>query len=78
MTRGRDLGDEYRRKTLNYELWREKADHLLEVAGFIKPKIIEMWDGLNAGKIQYLEEHYITIYFMLVSYALENLLKLSL
>lgn len=65
--------DEFISKTLDETLWIEKAEHLLEVASFIEPRINEMWSRVQDG--EFVKEHYITIYFMLVSYALENLLK---
>ena len=70
---GKDHTDEFISKTLDYTLWIEKAEHLLEVASFIEPRIREMWREVQKGGI--IKEHYITTYFMLVSYALENLLK---
>ena len=51
----------------------QKAEDLLEVASFIEPRIEEMWSEVQKGG--FVKEHYITTYFMLVSYALENLLK---
>jgi hypothetical protein len=65
---------EFITKTLDHTLWIQKADDLLEVASFIEPRIEEMWSAvLQDGG--FVKEHYITTYFMLVSYALENLLK---
>lgn len=61
-------------KALDWELWVEKANELIEVASFIKPHINEKaWDENRERTL--FKEHYITIYFMLMSYALENLLK---
>lgn len=68
-----DFESEYKKKTLDYELWIAKAEELLEVAGFLEPEIEKMWAEMMEGG--FLREHYITIYFMLSSYALENLLK---
>ena len=70
---GKDYTDELISKTLDYTLWIEKAEHLLEVASFIEPRIREMWSEVQDGG--FIKEHYITTYFMLVSFALENLLK---
>jgi hypothetical protein len=69
----KDYIDEFIRKTLDDTLWIEKADHLLEVASFIEPRIDEMWSQVRIGGP--IKQHYITTYFMLVAYALENLLK---
>jgi hypothetical protein len=68
-----DFESEYKEKTLDYELWITKAEELLEVAGFLEPEIEKMWAEMREGG--FLKEHYITTYFMLTSYALENLLK---
>jgi len=65
-----DFESEYKRKILNYSLWSKKAEELLEVAGFLEPKIDKMWEEMRSFK-----EHYMTTYFILVSYALENFLK---
>jgi len=64
---------EYQEKILDYALWIEKADQLLEVASFLKPEIEKTWGEMTKGGL--IKEHYITTYFMLTSYALENLLK---
>ena len=68
-----DFESEYKEKTLDYELWIAKAEELLEVARFLEPEIEKMWAEMRGGG--FLKEHYITTYFMLGSYALENLLK---
>lgn len=68
-----DFENEYKEKTLDYKLWISKAEELLEVAGFLEPEIEKMWAEMREGGP--LKEHYITTYFMLSSYALENLLK---
>lgn len=68
-----DFESEYKKKTLDYELWVAKAEELLEVACFLEPEIEKMWAEMREGR--FLKEHYITTYFMLSSYALENLLK---
>lgn len=68
-----DFESEYKEKTLDYNLWIAKAEELLEVAGFLEPEIEKMWVEMRKGG--FLEEHYITTYFMLISYAVENLLK---
>jgi len=65
--------DRFIKNILDHELWIEKADQLLEVASFVEPRIYETWDEVRKGG--FLKEHYITTYFMLVAYALENLLK---
>ena len=69
----KDLELEYEDKILDYKLWIIKAEELLEVAAFLEPEIMKMWEKMREGES--LKEHYITTYFMLSSYALENLLK---
>ena len=68
-----DFESEYKEKILDYKQWIDKAEELLEVAGFLEPKIEKMWAEMREGG--FIKEHYITTYFMLSSYALENLLK---
>jgi hypothetical protein len=68
-----DFESEFKEKILNYKLWITKAEELLEVAGFLEPEIEKMWAEMREGG--FIKEHYITTYFMLSSYALENLLK---
>lgn len=68
-----DFESEFKEKILDYEQWISKAEELLEVADFLEPKLKKMWAEMIEGG--FLKEHYITIYFMLSSYALENYLK---
>lgn len=60
------------KKAIDWELWVEKADQLIKVADLIKPHINKnAWNTMQ-GKVRL---EYYPIYFMLISYALENLLK---
>ena len=68
-----DFKSEYKEKTLDYKQWITKAEELLEVADFLEPEIKKMWVEMREGGV--LKEHYITTYFMLISFALEDLLK---
>lgn len=70
----KDHIEKFVKKALDWELWVEKADELIEVASLIKPSISEKAWNEKREKILF-KEHYFTIYFMLMSYALENLLK---
>lgn len=70
----KDHIEEFIKKALDWELWVKKADELIEVASLIKPHINEKAWNENRERTLF-KEHYITIYFMLMSYALENLLK---
>lgn len=68
-----DFESEYKEKIPDYKLWIDKAEELLEVADLLEPEITKMWGKMREGGS--IKEHYITTYFMLSSYALENLLK---
>lgn len=70
----KDHIEKFVEKALDWELWVEKANELIEVASLIKPHIDEKAWNENRERTLF-KEHYITIYFMLMSYALENLLK---
>lgn len=70
----KDHIEKFLEKALDWELWVKKADELIEVALLIKPHIDEKAWNENRERTLF-KEHYITIYFMLMSYALENLLK---
>ena len=70
----KDHIEKFVEKALDWELWVEKANELIEVASLIKPHIDEKAWNENQERTLF-KEHYITIYFMLMSYALENLLK---
>jgi hypothetical protein len=64
--------EKFVKKALDWELWVEKADELIKVADLIKPHIDRnAWNKMQ-GKVRL---EYYPIYFMLISYALENLLK---
>jgi len=70
----KDHIEKFVKKALDWELWVEKADELIEVAALIKPHIDQKaWNEKRERTL--LKEHYFAVYFMLMSYALENLLK---
>jgi hypothetical protein len=69
----KDYTDEFIRRTLDYTLWIEKAEHLLEAANLLEPRIEGLRTEVKNGG--FITEHYFTTYFMLASYAVENLLK---
>jgi hypothetical protein len=64
----------YKKRLLDYEEWVLKADQLLDAAGLFEGKIHETWDNCRNGTSKY-DDRFISIYFMLSSYAIENLLK---
>lgn len=70
----KDHIEKFVKKALDWKLWVEKAEELIEVAGLIKPHIDQKaWNEKRERTL--LKEHYFAVYFMLMSYALENLLK---
>jgi len=70
----KDHIEKFVKKALDWELWVKKAEELIEVASLIKPHIDEKaWNEKRERTL--LKEHYFAVYFMLMSYALENLLK---
>jgi len=70
----KDHIEKFVKKALDWKLWVEKAEELIEVASLIKPHIDEKAWNEKRGRTL-LKEHYFAVYFMLMSYALENLLK---
>jgi hypothetical protein len=71
---------------LNPRLWVAKADDLLEASKLLEPHLRQFWSVIttnaNEGQLEKGSEHPSTLppnvhgpYFILVSYALENLLK---
>ncbi|MBM4330510.1 MAG: hypothetical protein FJ117_04655 [Deltaproteobacteria bacterium] len=67
--------DKYKELLLDHREWKRKADHLLEVAALFQEKIKDTWANWSSGRKPEASDHFITIYFMLTSYALENLFK---
>ncbi|MFH1317733.1 MAG: hypothetical protein ABIH71_01790 [Candidatus Omnitrophota bacterium] len=65
--------DKYRELLLDYRLWKEKADYLYKSAKLLKPEIEKDWQELKKGKV--FNNQFSSIYFMLSSFAIENLLK---
>ncbi len=62
--------------------WIRKANDLLESANLIEPKVLELWKSYRenlGGKSDILKtDHYIGRYFMLIAFAVENLLNASI
>ena len=62
--------------------WIRKAKDLLESANLIEPKVVELWENyrgnLNGETQEHMPDHYIGTYFMLIAFAVENLLKASI
>lgn len=59
--------------------WIRKAKNLLESAKLIEPEVIRLWKNyrryINGKTDKLLTDYYQGTYFMLVAYAVENLLK---
>lgn len=69
-------------KLLSENAWANKCDDLLEAASLLEPMVNKFWENwkevftdksLMKQKYKYLK--YLGTYFMLISYAIENLLK---
>lgn len=65
--------EKYKEILLDISLWEEKADYLYEAAELLKPYLDIEWDKLRKGDL--ITFHYFSLYFMLSSFAIENLLK---
>jgi len=59
---------------LDPEQWVLKAHQLLDAAGLFETKIHETWDDWRNGTQKY-DDRFLSIYLMLSSYAIEDLLK---
>jgi len=64
----------YKKRLLDHAEWLLKADQLLDAACLFERKIHETWDDWRNRTLKY-DDRFISIYFMLSSYAIENLLK---
>lgn len=69
----------YKRDLLNARQWIDRGDVLLECAKMLEAEVNELWTSwrrhLKSEKISITGGKYTGIYFMLVSYAVENFLK---
>lgn len=70
---------EYKRNLLSNHKWIDKANALIDSAALLEQKVIEFWESwrshLQDNSIRIKSDKYIGIYFMLISYAIENFLK---
>lgn len=59
--------------------WLYKAKDLIETARLLEPGIAKTWENLHAHsqdqKVPLIANHYIAPYFMLMAFAIENILK---
>lgn len=69
----RDQSEDFRRVVLDPEAWRKRAGALIEAAELIAPKIDEFWQGVRTRRSW--DDAGVAVYFMLCSFALENLVK---
>ena len=71
--------ENYKRDLLNPHKWKEKGDVLLEVSIKMEPEVVDFWETwrkhLKDDTVRLKGEKYSGIYFMLVSYAIENYFK---
>lgn len=69
----------YSARLLDINAWIKEADILLCSASLLELKVIKIWDELKAiyqgQKSQPINTGYIGTYFMLISFAIENILK---
>lgn len=74
--------DIYKTKAFDEGSWIECANSLLESARLLEPKILELWDNYNAHandhSVKLRQDHYNGPYFMLMAFAVENILKAAL
>jgi len=63
----------FRAALLDPEAWHSSAHALIEAAELLEPKIDEFWQGVRTGRSW--SDGGVAVYFMLCSFALENLLK---
>jgi len=70
---------EYKTNLLSNHKWIDKANSLLDSATLLETKVTEFWESwrrhLQDDSIRIKSDKYLSIYFMLTSYAIENLLK---
>lgn len=66
--------NKYGELLLDYSLWEKKSDYLYESAKLLESKIENDWRQSQNGSKPF-DYHYSSIYLMLSSFAIENLLK---
>jgi len=71
--------EDYKRDILNPKKWTEKGDVLLEVAIKLEPEVVDFWKTwrkhLKDNSIRLKSDKYSGIYFMIISYVIENYFK---
>lgn len=68
-----DHSKNFRAAVLDPEAWKSSARALIQAAEVLEPKIDEFWQGVRTGRSW--NDGGVAVYFMLCSFALENLLK---
>lgn len=72
----------YKAKAFDEDSWLECAVNLLETAKLLEPKIGELWENYRAHlkdrNVVLKQDHYNGPYFMLIAYAIGNLLKAAI
>ena len=79
----REIKEYYYSKLLDYQQWKLKGEQLIAAAELLEPKIqeyfIDLSDWANKKKAYpVMDDRYNSTYFMLMSFAIENLLKAML
>jgi hypothetical protein len=72
----RDYSKQFQAMVLDPEAWRGSARALIEATAMLEPKIDEFWRGVKLRRSW--NDGGVAVYFMLCSFALENLLKARL
>ena len=75
-----EIRENYYSKLLDYQQWKLKGEQLVSAAELLEPKIQDYWVDLHEWAIKNkpypeMDDRYNSTYFMLMSFAIENLLK---
>ena len=72
----------YLSRAFGYIHWISKAKELLQSAKLIEPEVVRLWSNYRANldgeNNELLPDYYQSTYFMLIAYAVENLLKAAI
>jgi hypothetical protein len=75
-----NLANKFKQSLLDPDAWEQTAQHLFCAAALLEPKIDEFWNRRRSGvggssSWRSWDDEFVAIYFMLRTYAIENLLK---
>ena len=69
----------FKAKNLDKNIWLDKAKDLLDAASLLEKEVLKVWDAMrksyNNGSRGKLRTGYFATYYMLLAYAIENILK---